>query len=48
VIPVSVSVLVVVIVCLQIITELRKGFKVLKVERIGEDRGTIYRIQVVE
>jgi hypothetical protein len=35
-------------VCLQIITELRNGFKVLKVERIGEDRGTIYRIQVVE
>jgi len=35
-------------VCLQIITELRKGFKVLKVERIGEDKGTIYRIQMVE
>jgi hypothetical protein len=35
-------------VCLAIIAELRKGFKVLKVERIGEDRGTIYRIQVVE
>jgi hypothetical protein len=35
-------------VCLAIFAELRKGFKVLKVERIGEDRGTIYRIQVVE
>jgi hypothetical protein len=35
-------------VCLAIIAELRKGFKVLKVERIGEDRGTIYRIQVVK
>jgi hypothetical protein len=35
-------------VCLAIIAELRKGFKVLKVKRIGEDRGTIYRIQVVK
>lgn len=33
---------------LQLIGELGKGFKVLKIERIGEDRGTIYRVSGVE
>ena len=31
-------------VCLQIISELRKGFKVLKVTRTGADRSTLYSI----
>ena len=34
--------------CLQLIGELGKGFRVLKIERIGEDRGTIYRVQGME
>ena len=32
----------------QIIAEIRKGFKVFEVERIGEDRSTIYRIRGVQ
>jgi hypothetical protein len=32
-------------VCLQIIAELRKGFKVLKVTRTGADRSTTYNIE---
>ena len=32
-------------VCLQIIEQPKKGFTVLKVERRGEDRNTIYRIE---
>jgi hypothetical protein len=35
-------------VCLQIIAELRKGFKVLKVTRIGADRSTTYNIEGVQ
>ena len=35
-------------VCLQIIEKLKKAFTVLKVERIGEDRNTIYRIEGVQ
>jgi hypothetical protein len=32
----------------QIIAEIRKGFKILEVERIGEDRSTIYKIRGVQ
>jgi hypothetical protein len=32
----------------QIIEEIRKGFKILEVERIGEDRNTIYKIRGVQ
>lgn len=32
-------------VCLQIIEELKKKYNVLQVERIGEDKNTIYRIR---
>ncbi len=32
----------------QIIAEIRRGFKVFKVERIGEDRSTIYKIRGVQ
>ena len=35
-------------VCLQILGELRKGFKVLKVIRTGADRSTTYTIQGVQ
>lgn len=35
-------------VCLQIIEELKKGFTVLQIERIGEDKNTIYRIKGVQ
>jgi hypothetical protein len=35
-------------VCLQIIAELREGFKVLKVTRTGEDRSTTYSITGVQ
>ena len=35
-------------VCLQILGELRKGFKVLKVIRTGADRSTTYAIQGVQ
>jgi hypothetical protein len=35
-------------VCLQIIAELRKGFKVLKVTRTGADRSTTYSIEGVQ
>jgi hypothetical protein len=35
-------------VCLQIIAELRKGFKVLKVTRTGADRSTTYQIEGVQ
>jgi hypothetical protein len=35
-------------VCLQIIGELRKGFKVLKVTRTGADRSTTYNIEGVQ
>jgi hypothetical protein len=32
----------------QIIAEIRKGFRVFEVERIGEDRSTIYKIRGVQ
>jgi hypothetical protein len=32
-------------VCLQIIEQIRKGFKVLKVVRTGSDRSTTYSIE---
>lgn len=35
-------------VCMQLIGVLGQGFRVVKIERIGEDRGTIYRISSVE
>lgn len=35
-------------VCLQIIAELRKGFKVMKVTRTGADRSTTYHIEGVQ
>jgi hypothetical protein len=34
--------------CAQIVSELKKGFKVLQVQRFGEDRGTVYKIQGVQ
>jgi hypothetical protein len=30
--------------CAQIVSELKKGFKVIQVQRFGEDRGTVYKI----
>jgi hypothetical protein len=35
-------------VCIQILEELRKGFKVLKVIRTGTDRSTTYQIQGIQ
>ena len=35
-------------VCLQIIAELKKGFKVLKVTRTGADRSTTYNIEGIQ
>lgn len=35
-------------VCMQIIGEIRKGFHVLKVIRIGTDRNTTYQIEGVQ
>jgi len=35
-------------VCMQIITELKKGFKVLKVTRTGADRSTLYDVEGVQ
>jgi hypothetical protein len=32
----------------QIIAEIRKGYKIFEVERIGEDRNTIYKIRGVQ
>ena len=32
----------------QIIGELKKGFKVLQVQRFGEDRGTVYKITGIQ
>jgi hypothetical protein len=34
--------------CAQIVSELTKGFKVLQVQRFGEDRGTVYKVQGVQ
>jgi hypothetical protein len=34
--------------CGQIISELKKGFKVLQVQRFGEDRGTVYKVSGVQ
>jgi hypothetical protein len=34
--------------CAQIVSELKKGFKVLEVQRFGEDRGTVYKVQGVQ
>ena len=34
--------------CAQIIGELKKGFKVIQVQRFGEDRGTVYKVQGVQ
>jgi hypothetical protein len=35
-------------VCMQIIEQIRKGFKTLKVTRIGTDRNTTYQIEGVQ
>ena len=32
----------------QLMTEIRKGFKVIKVERIGEDKSTKYNVQGIQ
>lgn len=32
----------------QIVSELKKGFKVIHVQRFGEDRGTVYKVQGVQ
>jgi hypothetical protein len=34
--------------CAQIIGELKKGFKVIQVQRFGEDRKTVYKVQGVQ
>ena len=34
--------------CAQIVSELKKGIKVLQVQRFGEDRGTVYKVQGVQ
>ena len=34
--------------CGQIVSELKKGFKVLQVQRFGEDRGTVYKVSGVQ
>jgi hypothetical protein len=34
--------------CAQIVSELKKGFKVIQVQRFGEDRGTVYKIQGIQ
>ena len=34
--------------CAQIVGELKKGFKVIHVQRFGEDRGTVYKVQGVQ
>jgi hypothetical protein len=34
--------------CNQIIGELKKGFKIIQVQRFGEDRGTIYKVQGIQ
>ena len=33
---------------MQLISELKTGKKVVKVERIGEDKGTVYRVKAVQ
>ena len=35
-------------ICGQIVSELKKGFKVIQVQRFGEDRGTVYKVQGVQ
>jgi hypothetical protein len=34
--------------CAQIVSELKKGFKVIQVQRFGEERGTVYKVQGVQ
>ena len=34
--------------CAQIVGELKKGFKVIQVQRFGEDRGTVYKVQGIQ
>jgi hypothetical protein len=34
--------------CGQIVSELKKGFKVLEVQRFGSDRSTVYKVQGVQ
>jgi hypothetical protein len=34
--------------CAQIVSELKKGHKVLQVQRFGQDRGTVYKVQGVQ
>jgi hypothetical protein len=34
--------------CAQIVSELKKGFKVIQVQRFGEDRGTVYKVQGIQ
>jgi hypothetical protein len=34
--------------CAQIVSELKKGFQVIQVQRFGEDRGTVYKVQGVQ
>jgi hypothetical protein len=31
--------------CSQLVAELKKGFKVLQLERFGDDRGTVYKVK---
>jgi hypothetical protein len=34
--------------CVQIVSELKKGFKVLEIRRFGSDRSTVYKVQGVQ
>ena len=34
--------------CAQIVSELKKGFQVIQVQRFGEDRGTVYKVSGVQ
>jgi hypothetical protein len=34
--------------CAQIVSELKKGFQVIQVQRFGEDRGTVYKVQGIQ
>ena len=34
--------------CAQIVSVLKNGFKVIQVQRFGEDRGTVYKVQGVQ
>jgi hypothetical protein len=34
--------------CGQVVNELKKGFKVVQVQRVGQDRKTVYKVQGVQ